>query len=90
MNKIQNHIDPHKAISTCARCGKKISKGWRFLALAPKYGLTLTSMTKAVMRFRYFWQKAVNAKAPTDISQAKIKRAMILYLYFVVNNVEAR
>jgi hypothetical protein len=35
-------------------------------------------------------EKTVNAKAPTDISQAKIKRAMILYLYFVVNNVEAR
>jgi predicted nucleic acid-binding Zn ribbon protein len=74
MNKDQNHIDPHKIISTCAWCGKKIPKGSEIFSVGTKVrsGIDLHDQGGRVIQvFLAKCGKTVNAIAPTDNSQAK-------------------
>jgi len=74
MNKTKKHIDPHKIISICAWCGRKISKDSEIFSLGVKVrsGIDLQYQGGHVVRiFLAKNEKIVNAVAPTDNSQAK-------------------
>lgn len=74
MGKIQSYFDPHKLITICARCGRKISKGSDVFSLGVKVKSKINIHDHAGRAIQILLEKSgktVNAIVPTAGSQAK-------------------
>ena len=90
MSKIQGYVDPHKIISICSWCGRKIPRGSEIFSVGAKVKPNIDlhdPPSHAIQLLLEKRGKIVNAIVPTDNSQAK-KKVMILCLQFAARNVE--